>query len=439
VIYRILCIFAAQNKLQTMTTQELLPIMAEQKEEFMLEDLSGLCAREEEKLIDLTSKLAQIVIGVRRSGKSTLCRKVLREANVPAAYVNFDDERLTNVQSGDLNNILEALYVVYGDFNYLLLDEVQNVEGWPLFVNRLLRQNMHLIVTGSNAKLLSNELATHLTGRHHKITLYPFSFAEYTQMKQVDAHALTTKGQAILKRELNEYLQNGGFPELLTETSTQDYIMGLLEAIIKRDITKRFNVRFPEVLQRLATYLMDNFAQEYNAKNLAGMFGISDHTIDTYCNYLQEAFLLLAVHKFSYKSKYRIRDKKIYVVDNAFISNRAGTFSPENIGWRLENAVFIELIHRAAKRFADVFYYRDRTFEVDFVVAKNGVVEELVQVCYDMSNEKTRKREINSLLQGARKFHSDMLTIITFAEQDVIIQDGYTIHVIPATQWLIQK
>lgn len=422
-----------------MTTQELLPIMAEQKEEFMLEDLSGLCAREEEKLIDLTSKLAQIVIGVRRSGKSTLCRKVLREANVPAAYVNFDDERLTNVQSGDLNNILEALYVVYGDFNYLLLDEVQNVEGWPLFVNRLLRQNMHLIVTGSNAKLLSNELATHLTGRHHKITLYPFSFAEYTQMKQVDAHALTTKGQAILKRELNEYLQNGGFPELLTETSTQDYIMGLLEAIIKRDITKRFNVRFPEVLQRLATYLMDNFAQEYNAKNLAGMFGISDHTIDTYCNYLQEAFLLLAVHKFSYKSKYRIRDKKIYVVDNAFISNRAGTFSPENIGWRLENAVFIELIHRAAKRFADVFYYRDRTFEVDFVVAKNGVVEELVQVCYDMSNEKTRKREINSLLQGARKFHSDRLTIITFAEQDVIIQDGYTIHVIPATQWLIQK
>ena len=422
-----------------MTTQELLPIMAEQKEEFMLEDLSGLCAREEEKLIDLTSKLAQIVIGVRRSGKSTLCRKVLREANVPAAYVNFDDERLANVQSGDLNNILEALYVVYGDFNYLLLDEVQNVEGWPLFVNRLLRQNMHLIVTGSNAKLLSNELATHLTGRHHKITLYPFSFAEYTQMKQVDAHALTTKGQAILKRELNEYLQNGGFPELLTETSTQDYIMGLLEAIIKRDITKRFNVRFPEVLQRLATYLMDNFAQEYNAKNLAGMFGISDHTIDTYCNYLQEAFLLLAVHKFSYKSKYRIRDKKIYVVDNAFISNRAGTFSPENIGWRLENAVFIELIHRAAKRFADVFYYRDRTFEVDFVVAKNGVVEELVQVCYDMSNEKTRKREINSLLQGARKFHSDMLTIITFAEQDVIIQDGYTIHVIPATQWLIQK
>ena len=133
-----------------MTTQELLPIVAEQKEEFLSEDFAS----------------------VRRSGKSTMCRKVLREANVKAAYVNFDDERLAKTQTSDLNNILEALYIVYGDFQYLFLDEVQNIEGWPLFVNRLLRQKMHLIVTGSNAKLLSNELTTHLTGRHHKITFF---------------------------------------------------------------------------------------------------------------------------------------------------------------------------------------------------------------------------------------------------------------------------
>ena len=422
-----------------MTTQELLPIVAEQKEEFLSEDFAGFCPREEERQIDLKSHLAQVVIGVRRSGKSTMCRKVLREANVKAAYVNFDDERLAKTQTSDLNNILEALYIVYGDFQYLFLDEVQNIEGWPLFVNRLLRQKMHLIVTGSNAKLLSNELTTHLTGRHHKITLFPFSFEEYARMKQLDTQALTTKGQAAVKRELNTYLMNGGLPELLIEKDSQGYIMALLEAIIKRDITSRFKVRYPEVLQRLATYLIDNFAQEYNATTIAELLGVSDHTIDTYCGYLQEAFLLLALKKFSYKSRERIRDSKIYVIDNAFISNRTNTFSTENLGWRLENAIYIELLHRASKRFADVFYYRDRTFEVDFIVAKDGVVEELYQVCYDMTNEKTRKREVNSLLQGATKFHCSNLTILTFDEQETITEGDYTIQVKSASQWLLNS
>ena len=420
-----------------MTTQELLPIVAEQKEEFLSEDFASFCPREEERQIDLKSHLAQVVIGVRRSGKSTMCRKVLREANVKAAYVNFDDERLAKTQTSDLNNILEALYIVYGDFQYLFLDEVQNIEGWPLFVNRLLRQKMHLIVTGSNAKLLSNELTTHLTGRHHKITLFPFSFEEYARMRQLDTQALTTKGQAAVKRELNTYLMNGGLPELLIEKDSQGYIMALLEAIIKRDITLRFKVRYPEVLQRLATYLIDNFAQEYNATTIAELLGVSDHTIDTYCGYLQEAFLLLALKKFSYKSRERIRDSKIYVIDNAFISNRTNTFSTENLGWRLENAIYIELLHRASKRFADVFYYRDRTFEVDFIVAKDGVVEELYQVCYDMTNEKTRKREVNSLLQGATKFHCSNLTILTFDEQETITEGDYTIQVKSASQWLL--
>ena len=420
-----------------MTTQELLPIVAEQKEEFLSEDFASFCPREEERQIDLKSHLAQVVIGVRRSGKSTMCRKVLREANVKAAYVNFDDERLAKTQTSDLNNILEALYIVYGDFQYLFLDEVQNIEGWPLFVNRLLRQKMHLIVTGSNAKLLSNELTTHLTGRHHKITLFPFSFEEYARMRQLDTQALTTKGQAAVKRELNTYLMNGGLPELLTEKDSQGYIMALLEAIIKRDITLRFKVRYPEVLQRLATYLIDNFAQEYNATTIAELLGVSDHTIDTYCGYLQEAFLLLALKKFSYKSRERIRDSMIYVIDNAFISNRTNTFSTENLGWRLENAIYIELLHRASKRFADVFYYRDRTFEIDFIVAKDGVVEELYQVCYDMTNEKTRKREVNSLLQGATKFHCSNLTILTFDEQETITEGDYTIQVKSASQWLL--
>lgn len=421
-----------------MTTQEFIPIIAELREEFEKEDFSYCCSRREEQLIDLKSKLAQVVIGVRRSGKSTLCRKVLRQANVKAAYVNFDDERLIDAKKEDLNNILEALYIVYGEFDYLLLDEIQNVDAWPLFVNRLLRQNLHLLITGSNAKLLSNELTTHLTGRHHKIELYPFSFSEYTDYKQLNKKSYTTKAQAELKRALNDYLVEGGFPELLEESNKQDYVMGLINAIIKRDITKRFNVRYPEVLERLMTYLIDNFAQEYNAKTLADFFGVSDHTIDAYCNYLQEAFLLLSVHKFSYKSRERICGKKLYVIDTAFISNRDNTFMLQNMGWRLENVVLIELLHRVGVSYSEVFYHRDRTFEVDFIVAKNGVVKELYQVCYDMTNEKTRKREINSLLLGAKKFSCKDLYIITFSDEEIIVIDDYTIKILPATKWLIE-
>lgn len=422
-----------------MTVQELLPTIAELREEFLQESFDGLCTREQESQIDLHSKLAQVVIGVRRSGKSTLCRKVLHDAGVKAAYVNFDDERLENLKREDLNNLLEALYIVYGEFDYLFLDEIQNVDGWPLFVNRLLRQNIHLLVTGSNAKLLSNELTTHLTGRHHKITLFPFSFKEYAQYKQVDTTSLTTKAQALLKVTLNNYLVQGGFPELLTESNKQDYIMSLLEAIIRRDITKRFKVRYPEVLQRLATYMMDNFAQEYNASALGELFGVTDHTIETYCHYLQEAFLLQSVRKFSFKSRERIRGEKLYVVDPAFLSFRTNTFTTQNMGWRLENAVFIELLHRASITYADVFYYRDRSFEVDFLIAKGGIVESIYQVCYDMTEEKTRKREINSLLQGARKFHCQDLTILTFSQEETIEVDGYTIKVLPATKWFVTK
>ena len=144
-------------------------ILESQRDELKALDVSALCTRKEEQEVQLNSNLAQVVIGVRRSGKSTLCQKVLIEKGVHFAYVNFDDERLKKAKTDDLDDILQMLYEIYGDFTHLFLDEVQNVKDWPLFVNRLLRQKMRLIITGSNANLLSGELATHLTGRYHKI------------------------------------------------------------------------------------------------------------------------------------------------------------------------------------------------------------------------------------------------------------------------------
>lgn len=422
-----------------MDSQELITVFSDQKEELENNPLSALCDRMEEGRLSLTSNLAQIVIGVRRSGKSTLCEKVLRQNKVSFAYANFDDDRLESLDTKDFNTVLDALYQVYGNFKYLFLDELQNIKGWQLFVNRMLRQHVHLFITGSNSKLLSSELTTHLTGRHNKVELYPFSFLEYGKMKGVEINSLSTKSKALRKRALKEYLVEGGFPELMNESNKRGYIEGLLNSIIKNDIAKRFKIRYVEVLSRLASYLIDNFCQEFVSSDLAKVFGVSDHTIENYYSYLKEAFLLMSVHKFSYKSKERIRSEKVYVVDVAFISERNDTFSTTNLGWRLENIVYIELLRRLHPTYTDVFYYRERLWEVDFVIAKNGKVEQLIQVSYDISSDKTRRREINGLIKAAEKFKCNDLLLINMEEDTDIDKGGHNIRIIPAAEWLVGK
>ena len=375
-----------------MNTQTLLSIVADQREELLANDYSELCRRPEESQFDLKSNMAQVVIGVRRCGKSTLCEMFLKQKDVEFAYVNFDDDRLGDMNSNDLDRLLEALYMTYGEFEYLFLDEIQNIEGWPLFVNRLLRQKLHIFITGSNSKLLSNELSTHLTGRNNKVELYPFSFSEYCAMKKVDATSLSTKAKALRKGALHEYLQQGGFPELFNESNRRGYINGLLDAIIRNDIAKRFKVRNVEALRRISAYLADNYCQEFVAKTVGELFGVSNHTAENYYSYLKEAFLLIGVNRFSYKSKDRVRNEKVYVVDTAFVTERKDNFSLENIGWKLENIVCVELLRRYRPAYCDVFYYKDASSQVDFVIAKDGNVQELIQVSYDISTEKTRNR-----------------------------------------------
>ena len=422
-----------------MDSLKLLTVFADQKEELQNNDMTQLCTRLEETQLSLTSNLAQVVIGVRRSGKSTLCEKFIRQNGVEFAYANFDDDRLANLNSEDFDQVLDALYQIYGDFKYLFLDEVQNITGWQLFVNRMLRQKVHLFITGSNSKLLSSELTTHLTGRHNKVELYPFSFYEYGMMKKVEFKSLSTKSRALRKRALNEYLLEGGFPELMNEEKKRGYIEALLNSIIKNDIAKRFKVRYVEVLRRLAEHLSDNFCQEFVASELAKTFGVSDHTIENYYSYLKEAFLLQGIHKFSYKSKERIRCEKVYVVDVAFVSERESTFSTENLGWRLENVVYIELLRRFHPQYTDVFYYRDQQCEVDFLIAKEGKVQQLIQVSYNISSEKTLKREISGLIKAAEMFKCENLLLINFdAEQD-IEKNGHTIHIVPAAEWLCNR
>ena len=406
-------------------------VLLEQQDE--LEALEGevLINRPEEDLINLNSKLAQVVIGVRRSGKSTLCFNALRKAGVHYAYANFDDERLEELETKDLDNVLQTLYKIYGKFDYLFLDEIQNIDGWPLFVNRLLRQRIHLIITGSNAKLLSTELATHLTGRHHKIELFPFSFKDWCSIKEVDYTRLTTKNKGLLSKAYEEYFRQGGFPELIAgEENPKEYISTLIDNIISQDIKKRYKIRNIDALKRLAHHILNETPTLIVKDTLQNIIGIkSERTLGNYLMYLNQTYLISTISKYSSRSRERARNEKSYAIDVAFMDKRENAFSGENLGWRLETIVYLELLRRKAGTENDIYYYQGRSAEADFVVCDGNKTLAVYQVSYDISNKKTRKREIKGCIAGAKATKCDNLFLITDHESEVIEEDGYTIQV----------
>lgn len=303
-------------------------VLSDQADELTLKRSVSFCRRKEEEEIDLESTQAQVVIGVRRSGKSTLCYNALMQKKVKFAYVNFDDERLIQLKGEELNDVLEVLYKIYGDFNYLFIDEIQNIPEWYLFVNRLLRRQMHIVITGSNAKLLSGELATHLTGRHHAISLYPFSFAEYCDLKKVDTRSMTTQAIARRRALFDEYLRQGGFPELQQISHTKDYINGLVENILKRDIEQRFKIAHLSAFEQLAQHLLNVAPTIIVEKSLRETFGFgSENTVKNYVSYLKQAYLLLGLHKYSPKSRQRMTGEKVYPVDVALMNKRVDAFA----------------------------------------------------------------------------------------------------------------
>ena len=413
-------------------------VLLEQQDELEALEVEVLIHRPEEDLINLNSKLAQVVIGVRRSGKSTLCFNALRKAGVHYAYANFDDERLEELETKDLDNVLQTLYKIYGKFDYLFLDEIQNIDGWPLFVNRLLRQRIHIIITGSNAKLLSTELATHLTGRHHKIELFPFSFKDWCSIKDVEYTRLTTKNKGLLSKAYEEYFRQGGFPELISgEENPKEYISTLIDNIISQDIKKRYKIRNIDALKRLAHHILNETPTLIVKETLQNIIGIkSERTLGNYLMYLNQTYLISTISKYSSRSRERARNEKSYAIDVAFMDKRENAFSGENLGWRLETVVYLELLRRKASTENDIYYYQGRSAEADFVVCDGNKTLAVYQVSYDISNEKTRKREIKGCIAGAKATKCDNLFLITDNESEVIEEDGYTIQVIPIWEWL---
>ena len=414
-------------------------VLADQKE--ILDGLlaSETCHRAEEKLINLDSKLAQVVTGVRRSGKSTLCLNVLRDSGRRFGYVNFDDERLADLTGADLDDVLAAVYKVYGQFTHLFLDEPQNIPEWSLFVNRLLRGGMHVLVTGSNSNLLAGELGTHMTGRYTEIKLLPFSFREYCVLKKVDSTSMTLKARALRSAAFDDYLRDGAFPEVAQGESPRSYVRTLIENIRTKDIERRYKIRYRSALKKLMDYVLNIVPTTPDFDELARLCGFSSrHTSENYVEYMERSFLVNRVSKYSSKPRIRMVGEKLYAVDVSFMSERDNALQGENLGWRMETIVALELLRRMRPLFKDVYYYVDCGHECDFVVCDRRKVESLIQVTYDMSNPKTRKREIGGAVAAARVTGLKEATIITYSELDDIVDpSGVTVHLVPVADWLV--
>jgi predicted AAA+ superfamily ATPase len=410
-------------------------IVAEQRQELESILKRGWVHRENEDLIDIESRLAQVITGVRRSGKSTLAHRRLLQVNY--AYANFDDERLSGIEADQLNDLLEALYVVYGNFTHLLLDEIQNVGQWHLFVNRLLRVDLHVVLTGSNSKLLQNELATHLTGRFLKTDLFPFSFREFLLVrKSGQLSPQTAREKGLLLNLFLEYLTIGGFPDILTGEDPVKYITALFEAIVSRDIVYRYNLKHVRTFRELAIWCTANFSTEISYNRLKNIFGFgSENTVKNYIQYLEEAYLISCLPKFSFKKQESLRYRKMYLIDSAFAAV-SGNNASVNSGRLLENLVYLDLARKAATSGYEIFYYK-KMIEVDFVIYRNRKVEELIQVTQSTTDPKTLKREVRALLAASRELNTDKLTLITLEETGEIREVDKVIRMVPVTEWLL--
>ncbi len=376
------------------------------------------------------SKMIKLITGPRRAGKSSLALQMLRGQNF--AYLNFDDSAL--LEGFNESKVEDLLDEVYSGYNYLLLDEVQNLDGWSIWVEKLYRRGTNLVITGSNANMLSDDIAALLSGRYLEIRLYPFSAEEYIQYRQSCGRNMVSENVLY-----DDFLKYGGYPEIaLTPKICEGYLSGLYDSTIVTDIVKRYKVRKVDELYNVADWLLSNFTNAFSVTSLAEDVGMgSVTTVQKYCRYLQNTYLFQFLPRFNNKLKLMNKaDRKCYVADNGFVLARAFELS-SNLGRLLENMVALELLKRGydLKKY-ELFYYKSRNDrEVDFVCRKGVTIRQLIQVCYDISSPKTRKREIDSLIECAEELKVDSLLIITWDQNETVEKNGYTIEVISVRKW----
>jgi len=395
-----------------MITQQLLAEVLDSQNENWLNKDQGVI-REKLDEIKIHPGFACIITGVRRCGKSTLMRQLLSKVSENSLFLNFEDPRLTAFENDDfrrLDNELNSRKI-----KNLFLDEVQMLDNWELYVRQKLDEDFKVVVTGSNASLLSRELGTKLTGRHQSFELFPFSMNEY----------LTFKKKKISQQTMADYMEEGGFPDFL-KFKDASILQHLLNDILMRDIAVRYGVRDSVSLQRLAVYLISNIGRSVSANNLSKLFQIkATSTLLEYFSFLEDAYLVQFVSKFSYSQKVQIRNpKKVYSIDLGLFSHNTTNFT-ENSGWRLENLVYLHY-----RRIGREIYYFSEKRECDFVIFNNGKIEEVVQVCYEI-NQDNLKREIDGLKEAMDFFGLKKGSIVTFNQEDSFDMDGSEINLKP--------
>ncbi|MGM9694277.1 MAG: ATP-binding protein [Alloprevotella sp.] len=378
-----------------------------------------------------------IISGIRRCGKSVLVQQLRQKLPEKDFFFNFDDERLIKFSVSDFQTLQECFYELFGEQHTYYFDEIQNVEGWETFVRRLYNEGNKVIVTGSNARMLSRELGTHLTGRYISVEIYPFSFSEYLELCDVHPEQkdfFTTSGRSLLVGRFRDYLERGGFPKYL-QTSSPVYLSALYESIVFRDVIVRNGLTNEKEIKELVFYLASNAAKRITYTSLGKAIGVRHaETVKNYLEYIQQTYLIFQLLKYDTSLKTQmLNPKKVYFIDNAIV-NRIGFNVTENAGIKLENLVLIELKRRGC----DVFYYSDKK-ECDFVVRQGFKVVQAFQVTASMSDAKTGKREIDGLLEAMRAFNLKEGHVLTLDEKEEIVTEEGIIHVLPTWEWMLKE
>ena len=378
-----------------------------------------------------------IISGIRRCGKSVLMQQIRDRLVEKDFFFNFDDERLANFKLDDFQKLQECFVELFGEQHTYYFDEIQNIEGWERFVRRLYNAGNKIVITGSNARMLSRELGTHLTGRYIQVEIYPFSFQEYLAMNEIPVNAktlYTTTGRATMVKSFVKYMECGGFPKFLQDGSVS-YLTSLYESIIYRDILTRNGLTNEKEMLELMFYLASNATKRVTYSSLGKVVGIQHpDTIKNYLEYIQQTYLISQLFRYDpYVKKQMMSPKKIYFVDNAIIK-RIGFNATENNGVFLENLVFIELKRRGW----DVYYYADKK-ECDFIVRKGLHISDAYQVTLKMDSPQTREREIAGVREAMQAYSLSKGYILTFEGKETInFDDGTIVEVVPVWEWILQ-
>ncbi len=393
----------------------------------------GLARGISSDVIQLESALT--IIGPRRAGKTTYLREIIQTIGLKHfLFLNFEDERILQIQG--IDPFLDAYYELYNEKPYIFIDEVQNAENWHLKVRRLIDQNFKVFITGSNANLLSSEIATHLAGRAFVKKIMPFHFQEFLKLKRIDfsQDAIYSKKRFQIIKNFDEFLRFGGFPEIIQTNLKRELLQQYFDIVFYKDMIVRHHIRQETGLRLIIQKLLENLGKSYKIANLknrvAQLHPINKQTVFDYLRILQESFFVQHIKNFKKSFLQRETERKTYFIDNGFLNILSLDM---NNGKLLENLVFLELL----KRDKPVFYFRDKN-ECDFVCASKGTVTFAAQVTWELSHS-NQEQEISGLLEVLNAYNLQSGFILTHSQEEDLDVQGKNIFVRPVWKWTLSE